>query len=194
MSYYVYRFLDEDSNILYVGRTINLENRVGQHFSVRGHIEEECYKKVKYIEYIMLDTEFDMIVKEIYYISSLNPPYNKRHKYKIEGSLLDFKETDQWLHFDMTNIKFKTTFAGEKKRESLEDELVFSEIEKKVKMLLIHSNKTLKSISLEMGVNEKSLSNKLRAGKIRVNELREIAYICGVQLEMNFVLEDGTKI
>ena len=36
--YYIYRFLDEEENILYIGRTNDLERRIlAEHFTDLGH-------------------------------------------------------------------------------------------------------------------------------------------------------------
>ena len=40
--YYVYRFLDKDNEIIYVGKTYNLETRLKTHFGKKGHLPEEC--------------------------------------------------------------------------------------------------------------------------------------------------------
>lgn len=192
--YYLYRFLDEDYNILYVGRTNNLENRINQHFSFNGHIEKSCYEKVKKIEYVELKSQFDMVLKEIYYINKFLPPYNKRHVYENEKSeiILDF--TDNWIDYNMKNIKFKKHPVTSKSRNSVFEELPDSGLERKIKMVLVSKGKTFKELSLEMGVDPKSLLNKLRTESIRTSELVQIADILGVALEIKFVTKDGTKI
>ena len=64
----------------------------------------------------------------------------------------------------------------------------------KIKIVLASRCKTFKELSLEMGIDSKSLLNKLRTESIRTSELVQIADILDVKLEINFVLEDGTKI
>lgn len=72
----VYRFLDKDNNIIYVGKTQNISNRMTQHFSGNGHLLMECYRQVKKIQYIQCENEADMSIKEIYFINKFKPKYN----------------------------------------------------------------------------------------------------------------------
>ena len=73
---YVYRFIDGKGNIIYVGKTVNINNRMQQHFS-NGHLPKECYKSVALIEYQKYKTESDSLVMETYYITKYSPKYNK---------------------------------------------------------------------------------------------------------------------
>ena len=41
---YVYRFLDSKGDIIYVGKTVNIDLRMQQHFGDKGHLSKECYK------------------------------------------------------------------------------------------------------------------------------------------------------
>lgn len=74
--YYVYRFLDEKNNILYVGKTVDLDKRMNVHFGNNGHLSEDEYAKVKKVEYIRCDNQAEMSVKEIYFINRYKPPFN----------------------------------------------------------------------------------------------------------------------
>ena len=47
---YVYRFLNSEGKIIYIGKTVNIKNRMQQHFS-KGHLPAECYRNVARIEY-----------------------------------------------------------------------------------------------------------------------------------------------
>ena len=50
--YYVYRFLNNKNEIIYVGKSVNFINRMKQHFGSNGHLPKECYDNVDKIEYI----------------------------------------------------------------------------------------------------------------------------------------------
>ena len=77
---YIYRFLDINSNIIYVGKTSQiLDKRISQHFS-KGHLPRECYKSIARIEYQKYKTESDALIMETYYITKDNPKYNKLQK------------------------------------------------------------------------------------------------------------------
>ena len=73
---YVYRFIDGKGNIIYVGKTVNINNRIQQHFS-NGHLPKECYNSVAKIEYQKHKTESDSLIMETYYITKYSPRYNK---------------------------------------------------------------------------------------------------------------------
>lgn len=68
----IYRFKDEDENIIYVGKAKNLKNRLENH----KHLPKECYSEQAYIEYTCFDNEYEMDFAERYYIQKLNPKYN----------------------------------------------------------------------------------------------------------------------
>lgn len=59
--FYVYRFINKDEKIVYVGKTIDLKTRFRQH----EHLTDDIIK----IEYIECASEADMTWKEIYYIN-----------------------------------------------------------------------------------------------------------------------------
>ena len=74
---YVYRFLDSKGNIIYIGKTVNSDLRMQQHFSDKGHLAKECYNSVAKIEYQKYKTESDSLIMETYYITKYSPKYNK---------------------------------------------------------------------------------------------------------------------
>ena len=77
---YIYRFLDINNNIIYVGKTSQtLDKRIAQHFT-KGHLPKECYRNIARIEYQKYKTESDALVMETYYITKYNPLYNKLQK------------------------------------------------------------------------------------------------------------------
>ena len=108
MNYYVYRFLNEESEVIYVGRTNSLRTRISSHFSVNGHLPEGCYNNTKRIEYIEMDSEIDMVIKEIYYISKFKPFYNRKSFYDCTNMLIDPQEkADNWTLYEFNNREAK---------------------------------------------------------------------------------------
>ena len=80
---YVYRFLDENLKVLYVGKTVNMHYRMKEHFSKKSHLADSgLYEKVHKIEYITCPTEYDSLAKELYYINLYKPQYNTMSKIK----------------------------------------------------------------------------------------------------------------
>ena len=77
MTSYVYRFKDVSDNIIYVGKTVDMQKRMNQHFGGKGHLDSKCYKSVAVIEYQKYKTESDSLIMETYYITKYTPRYNK---------------------------------------------------------------------------------------------------------------------
>lgn len=88
--YVVYRYVC-DNEVMYIGRTKNLENRLKVHRSDLFFIEEPE------VEYCLCNDYRESVDKELFYIHKLNPTLNhKRLPYKKEFE-------DNW-------IKLKTPF------------------------------------------------------------------------------------
>ncbi|MGL5642021.1 MAG: nucleotide excision repair endonuclease [Paraclostridium sp.] len=103
---YVYRFINSNENIIYVGKTNNLDRRYVQHFNKKGHLPSECYNSVWKIEYIKTDTELNALLLETYYINKYRPQYNKLNKtYKATSTEnVNLKEIkDNWKIYKIVN-------------------------------------------------------------------------------------------
>ena len=68
----VYRFLNKDNEVIYIGKARNLENRIKTH----EHLPKECYLERHKVEYCTFETEYDMDFAERYFIPKYNPKYN----------------------------------------------------------------------------------------------------------------------
>jgi len=100
-SYYVYRFVNEDNQVIYVGRTENLHQRLKKHFSGKGHLPQKCYDSVARVDYLTFKNKNDMKIKEIYYISVYQPAFNKVDVGKID---LRFNQVeDAWTRLTSEN-------------------------------------------------------------------------------------------
>lgn len=75
--YCVYRLLDEEGNILYIGKSSQMKQRIMNHLRGRSNIPNECCSNIKRVEYLEFKTEVDMDIFELYAISYFQPPYNK---------------------------------------------------------------------------------------------------------------------
>jgi len=87
--YYVYRFINDEGKIIYVGKSKHLKTRVSNHIRKRKW-KDEIYQ----IEVAKCITESDMNVYELYYISKHSPKYNK-----------DCKTNDE-LTFELEDLQF----------------------------------------------------------------------------------------
>lgn len=81
---YVYVMFNKDKNVLYVGKTMDIKNRMGQHF---GSQREEWKDDVCSIEYMNCHSEVDMAIYEIYLINKLNPIHNSSLRFKGDTEL-----------------------------------------------------------------------------------------------------------
>lgn len=83
MSYYVYKFLDADSETMYFGRTENLKRRIErQHFVRSAKLPKECIDQVKIIFYAKFKYQADAELVEKYLICKYKPKYNKQEAKK----------------------------------------------------------------------------------------------------------------
>ena len=109
---YIYRFIDCDNNIIYIGKTSQtLDKRMAQHFS-KGHLPSECYKSIARIEYQKYKTESDALIMETYYITKDSPRYNKLQKSKDYPTLdLDKQEWKLYKQYKLTKPIKKLKFG-----------------------------------------------------------------------------------
>ena len=74
---YIYR--DEDGAVLYVGKAINLKNRVRSYFQAGAKLggkNERMVRKVRDLEWIVVESELEALVLECNLIKEHRPPYN----------------------------------------------------------------------------------------------------------------------
>lgn len=80
----VYRFINKDEQIIYVGSAEDLLRRLRQHFE-HGHLPDQCYNEVLYVDYAEFKTRTEAYMYEQYEITKLQPYYNTNGK--LEESL-----------------------------------------------------------------------------------------------------------
>ncbi len=114
----VYKFLDIEKNVLYVGKATSLRDRVRQYFSgqdTRGERIERLVEESSDIEIIETDSVLEALLLEAELIKQYQPKYN------IEG-----KDDKSFSYFVITHEKFarvlimhKTDFDKEKFQTSI---------------------------------------------------------------------------
>lgn len=145
--YYVYKFLNKSEKVIYVGKTINLDQRIKSHFGSFGHLDQACYDDVKSVCFIELESMTECTIYEIYYINKYNPMFNVRDKYN-ENPNFTISEKE-WKIYDNS---FKT--ISNKKQQD-------------VICLKKHRNKlgyTQNDIAIEIGITDRAYRN-LELGK-----------------------------
>lgn len=91
---FVYRFLDSQYNILYIGSTTALRKRIRKH----NHLPKECYERTKHIEYFRVNNEVDAKIYEVYLINKYRTPFNSEYNLGIVPTLKI--DTPRWNIFN----------------------------------------------------------------------------------------------
>lgn len=79
--FYIYRFLDEDDSILYIGRTNDIYRRIlKEHFTSLGHLPFKCYQSIEKVQYAEFENESEEVAYEAILINKLKPKYNIQFK------------------------------------------------------------------------------------------------------------------
>lgn len=81
---YVYRMLDNNYNVLYVGYSgrEDLNDRMKEHLSKRSNVDNECIDRIARIDYKKYRLDFAARSGELRYIKEYNPRYNIAGKKK----------------------------------------------------------------------------------------------------------------
>lgn len=85
MKNYIYRFKNQKEEVIYIGKTIDIDSRINKH----SHLDRKCYDEVRIIEYITLNTIDDMDLAKRYLIAKYKPKYNKTYKYTYVTLVID---------------------------------------------------------------------------------------------------------
>ena len=75
----VYKFLDANNSILYVGKAIDLKNRVSSYFTspqLLGEKTKILVSQIKKIQITIVETELEALLLEAFYIKKYKPKYN----------------------------------------------------------------------------------------------------------------------
>ncbi|MBI4810274.1 MAG: excinuclease ABC subunit C, partial [Ignavibacteriales bacterium] len=91
----VYKFIDKNGRVLYIGKAINLRNRVRQYFSKSGTMSSRIAAmtaKVYDVELIITDSEVEALILEATLIKKLRPHYN-----------IDLKDDKSYPYIIVTN-------------------------------------------------------------------------------------------
>ena len=95
----LYRFLNGDGEVIYIGKAKDLKQRLNGH----NHLPKECYEEIVAVQYISFNTEDDMDFAERYFVPKEQPKYNTIYKYRLLN--INIKEFDnmRWINYDKNN-------------------------------------------------------------------------------------------
>lgn len=102
---FVYRLLNEDDEIIYVGKTNSLPTRTNQHFSKFSHIYPKTQGEATKIQYLAMYSTSMMDMREIYYINLYKPKYNTKYMYDEPKFMISEFSKDIWQDYNLTEIK-----------------------------------------------------------------------------------------
>ena len=113
----VYKFLNKDDEIIYIGKATNLRARLNSH----NHLDAECYKERERIEFVQFDTTDDMDLAERYYISKYKPKYNQDHRDKdVKLSLLEL-DCKLWTEFNRQILDVNISYENKTLKFEMEE-------------------------------------------------------------------------
>lgn len=104
----VYLMKDSSQQIIYVGKSKSLKNRVSSYFqSSRNHPKkvERMVKHLKNFDYILTDTEFEALMLECKLIKEIQPMYNRMMKTTKAYPYIVFRWRHGIYHIEVTNQK-----------------------------------------------------------------------------------------
>lgn len=67
-------------------------------------------------------------------------------------------------------------------------------IDEQIKMLCVKSEISVSEISRRLNKTPQAFSQKIKRGKITLDDLQDIAMVSGCELECSFVFPDGDRI
>ena len=110
--FYVYRFLDKDNNVIYIGRTNNINRRIlREHFTTNTHLAAQCYFETEKVEYVKFQNESEQVVYEASLINLERPKYNKQFNDngEIKIEIPDF----EWTEFEWEFYRTKGAYEDD---------------------------------------------------------------------------------
>ena len=108
----VYYFYDEKGALLYVGKSVNIRNRVNSHFSsdYKNPKELRMGMKVAHVDFEKTPSDFGAQIRESNQIKALNPLYNRRlRKIKKLFQYRCIKDENGYLRLNIEPIETEDT-------------------------------------------------------------------------------------
>ena len=134
MKFFIYKMYDVNKNLLYVGKTTNLESRMTQHFAKQEVKDHPWKKNVNIIEAYETKSQSDMDILEIYCINKEKPKYNVQ-------SVTDYPTIN--IDYKFLNVYEMNNPLGQNNTDKLEELNVSDEDRKLIKSKLILLDKNV---------------------------------------------------
>jgi len=127
----VYYFLDQDQNIIYIGKSVNAYNRAMSHFNTKEHKGRKLLNDLYNVDFVATGSELIALLLEAEEIKKHKPKYNRQRKvdtfthsidwFTDEQKIINFKLVD-YNESKNTLMSFTTYFTAREKLEAWLDE------------------------------------------------------------------------
>lgn len=84
-TFYLYRFLDKNNDVIYIGRTNDINRRIlREHFTHKTHLDIRCYLETEKVEYVKFENESEQVAYEAILINKQKPKFNRQFNDRAE--------------------------------------------------------------------------------------------------------------
>lgn len=127
----VYYFLDQDQNIIYIGKSVNVYSRALSHFNTKETKGRRMLNELYNVDFVATGNELIALLLEAEEIKKHKPKFNKRRKVDAFTHSIDwFKDEQDVINFKITEYEkaknsltsFTTYFAAREKLETWLDD------------------------------------------------------------------------
>ena len=104
-----YLFQDSKKNIIYIGKAKDLKKRVSSYFN-KNHEDNKTkilVSQIKYMEFIVTDTESEALILENNLIKKYTPKYN-----------IDLKDSKRYAYLEITDEKYPRLIIARKRKNT----------------------------------------------------------------------------
>lgn len=145
----VYYFHDQQGNVIYVGKSINIKKRVAEHFKVKTEKARKLQQAVHDVSYELTGSELVALLMESHEIKRLMPQINRAQKVRQFPYVIhSFENEEGYLCFEIKKTTLKTrktlqVIANYPKQESAKSWL--RNVQKSYSLCLKHCHLEVKS-------------------------------------------------
>lgn len=122
----VYKFMDANNKVIYIGKCKNLKARFNSHKN-EPHLAKKCYSEVRQIQYISYPSYMDAGVMERIFIAHYQPKYNVQFAKEGVQSIISPEQLDsvEWSFLADYPDGFQLNESNKRKRMGVLDKADF---------------------------------------------------------------------
>lgn len=117
---YVYRFINSNNEIIYIGKAKDLKNRLNSH----DHLPDTCYSEIDRIEYIVCLNTDESSIYERYLINKISPKYNTQYDNNSEFSF-ELPEKEWKVYNKLEEVKVNKVSKEDYDKMSLKERIKY---------------------------------------------------------------------